>query len=202
MLTRKFLSALGIEADKVDEIINAHVETMDGLKEELTKAKNEASTYKEAAEKLESVQKELDSLKADNEKNPYKVKYEAVKEEFEAFKNEQSAKATKEAKEKAYKALLKEAGVSEKRIDAVTRVADLEKIELDKEGKIKDSDKLVDSIKTEWSDFITETSAKGAETPKPYNASGKATKTKEEILQISDTEARQQAILENLDQFN
>ena len=28
-LTRKFLAALGIEADKIDEIINAHSETVD-----------------------------------------------------------------------------------------------------------------------------------------------------------------------------
>ena len=33
-LTRKSLAALGIEADKVEEIINAHVETVNGLKDE------------------------------------------------------------------------------------------------------------------------------------------------------------------------
>ena len=32
--TRRFLSALGIEAEKIDEIINAHIEVVDGLKEE------------------------------------------------------------------------------------------------------------------------------------------------------------------------
>ena len=55
-LTRKFLSALGIEADKVDEIISAHTETVEALK-------NERDTFKADAEKLTGVQKELDDLK-------------------------------------------------------------------------------------------------------------------------------------------
>ena len=33
-LTRKFLSALGIEDDKVDEIISAHTDTVNALKEQ------------------------------------------------------------------------------------------------------------------------------------------------------------------------
>ena len=56
-LSRKFLSALGIEADKIDEIINAHTETVDGLKDELSKAKTEAG-------KLPAIRKELEDLKA------------------------------------------------------------------------------------------------------------------------------------------
>ena len=78
-LTRKFLSALGIEDDKVDEIINAHTETVNALKEQ-------RDSYKEEAEKLPNVQKELDDLKATAEKSgedAYKVKYEALKEDFD-----------------------------------------------------------------------------------------------------------------------
>ena len=48
--TRKFLSAMGIEADKVDEIINAHIEVIDGLKEE-------RDNFKKDAEKIADVQK-------------------------------------------------------------------------------------------------------------------------------------------------
>ena len=44
-LTRKFLSALGIEADKIDEIINAHSETVDALKEERDNFKSNAEKY-------------------------------------------------------------------------------------------------------------------------------------------------------------
>ena len=44
-LTRKFLAALGIEDAKVDEIIQAHTDTVNGLKDEIEK-------YKADAEKL------------------------------------------------------------------------------------------------------------------------------------------------------
>ena len=133
-LTRKFLSALGIDADKIDEIISAHTETVDALKQE-------RDEYKATADKLPSVQKELNDLKTAAEKDgkdPYKVKYEAIKEEFENYKNEQTAKETKAQKQAAYKALLAECGVAEKRIDAVLRVSDVDSIKLDKDGKIEE----------------------------------------------------------------
>ena len=56
-LTRKMLKAMGIEEEKIDQIIEAHSETVDSLKAD-------RDSYKEDAEKLKDVQKELDGLKA------------------------------------------------------------------------------------------------------------------------------------------
>lgn len=197
-LSRKFLSALGIESDKQDEIIAAHTETVDGLKEEISKLKSEA-------DRLPAVQKELDELKAAAEKDgkdPFKVKYEALKEEFEAYKNDQTAKETKAAKTSAYRALLKEAGIAEKRIEAVMKVSDLDSIELDKDGKIKGADKLTESIKTEWADFIPSSETHGANvTNPPANNGGKKYTTKDEIMAIKDTAERQAAIADNHELF-
>lgn len=198
-LTRKFLSALGIEADKVDEIINAHTETVDALK-------HERDSYKADAEKLPEVQKELNSIKeqaAKNDgKNPFEVKYNAIKEEFENYKKEQTAKETKVKKADAYKALLKEAGVSEKRIDAVLRVSDIDGLKLDKDGAVEGKDALLESIKKDWSDFIVTQGTQGAKTPNPpANGGGKTYKSKEEIYAIKDTAERQKAIYENRELF-
>jgi hypothetical protein len=55
-LTRKMLRAMGIEDEKIDEIITAHTETVDALKEQ-------RDQYKADAEKLPNVQKELQGLK-------------------------------------------------------------------------------------------------------------------------------------------
>ena len=167
-LTRKFLSAMGIEDSKIDEIISAHTDTVNALKEE-------RDNFKADAEKLPAVQKELDDLKkAESKGDAYKVKYEAQKEEYEALKKEfdqykdgVTAKETTAKKESAYRALLKEAGVSEKRIDAVLRVSDISKVELTEDGKLKDSEELEKKIKEEWSDFIVSEGTKGADTPKP-----------------------------------
>ena len=44
---------------------------------------------------------------------------------------------------------------------------DLAKIELDKDGKIKDVDALKTSLSTDWADFIETTEKKPAPTPTP-----------------------------------
>lgn len=175
-LTRKFLSAMGIESDKIDEIITAHADTVDALKEERDAAKREAIQFKADAEKLPSVQKELDDLKNSQGTNPFEDKYnkehealEKLQEEFNKYKSDIDAENTKRSKEQAYRNLLKEIGISEKRIDSVLKVSDLESVELDKDGKIKDKENLTKSVKDEWSDFIVTESQQGAATPNPLS---------------------------------
>lgn len=80
--------------------------------------------------------------------------YKALKQQFDTYKQDQAKKETHQAKEAAYRELLKAAGVSEKRIDTVLRVSQVDGVELSDDGKIKDADKLTESIKTEWADFI------------------------------------------------
>jgi hypothetical protein len=197
-LTRKFLSALGIDDVKIDEIIQAHTDTVNGLKDEIEK-------YKADAEKLPAVTKERDDLKKASEetdgKNPYKVKYDALKEDFAKFKQDIEAKESKAKKDSAYKALLKEAGVSEKRIDAILRVSDVDALELEADGQVKNHDDMVKSIKSEWSDFIVSEGKGGANTATPPAGNGKTFKSKDEIFAIKDTAERQKAISENHEMF-
>ena len=195
-LSRKFLKAMDIEDEKIEQIIEAHSETVSALKDEIAESKT-------AAEELKKTQKELADMKAaaeKGEKDPYKVKYEAIKEEFDAYKKDIQAKETKANKERLYTELLKEAGVSEKRIAAVLKVSDLEGIEIDENGKLKDAKKLTDAIKEEWADFITKTETKGADVKTPPSNSGKTT-TREEIMKIKDAGERQKAIAENHELF-
>lgn len=173
-LTRKFLSAMGIDEEKIDEIINAHRETVDALKEE-------RDAYKEDAEKLPDIQKELDVAKkqiekavAEDSQDKWKVKYDAMREEFDSYKSSISAKETKQKKTDAYRNLLKETGVSEKRLAAVLRVTNLDDVEFDEEGKLKETDRLKENIRKEWGDFITTTETKGADTETPPGGAGGA----------------------------
>lgn len=194
-LTRKMLKAMGIEDEKVEQIIEAHTETVTALKDE-------RDAFKADAEKLPAVQKELDELKAtDNKEDTYKVKYDALKEEFDSFKKEQSEKELRVKKEQAYKVLLQEAGVSEKRVDAVLKVSDIDSIEFNEDGSVKDADTLKKGIETEWEDFIVRKATQGTQTSNPPQGSGKMYKTKEEIMSIKDTTERQQAISENHELF-
>ena len=157
-LTRKLLKGMGLTEEQVDTIIEAHTDTVDGLKEDIKK-------YKGDSEKLPGVQKELDDLKAAGD-GGYKEKYEKEHKAFEDFKTAQTAKETRQAKETAYRELLKAAGVSEKRIPAILKVTDLNAIEMDGD-KIKDADKHTQTVKTEWADFVESTNTTGASTTTP-----------------------------------
>ena len=190
--TRKMLKAMGIEDEKIDQIIDAHSETVDALKAD-------RDTYKEDAAKLAAVQKELDELKAKGD-DGYKAKYEAEKAAHDALKADIAAKETKKAKTEAYRELLKGANIDEKRIATILRAEapTIDKIELDADGKIKNAEQYTESIKSDWADFIVTQSAKGANTATPpANGGAASTKTKEDILKIKDAGERQKAIAEN-----
>ena len=199
-LTRRALKAMGIEDEKVDEIITMHTETVDGLKADVAKYKADAEALPEVQRQLEKAQNDLEAGKKDS----WKVKYEAIKEEFEGYKSEQTKKETRAAKEKAYRELLKQAGVSEKRLDAVLRVSDVDGVELDENGAVKDADKLTESIKSEWADFIPTTTTQGAQTAAPPANAGGRTMTKADIYKKDDhgryvmsAAERQKALMEN-----
>ena len=163
-LTRTMLKAMDIEKENIDKIIEAHTETVDALKES-------RDEYKAQVDEFKDLQSQLDSLKESmvdkDEYEALKGKYDKLKGEYSDYKNDIAEKDKKASKIKAYKALLKESGVSEKRIDSVAKLADLNSIELDEEGKIKDAEKLGESIKEEWADFIEVKKEKGAETDNP-----------------------------------
>ena len=196
-LTRKFLSALGIEADKVEEIISAHMETVTGLKDE-------KEALQKKADQVDSLTEELNELK-ENSKNDakYKVKYDALKTEFDEYKENQQKEATAKIKTEAYTKLLKDAGVSEKRIDAILKVSkdQIDALELDDEGNAKNADDLNKKIVEDWSDFIVTEGQLGVKVDNPPENTGGGKMTKEEIMAIKDTAERQAAMLENKDLF-
>lgn len=204
-LTRKFLSALGIEADKVDEIIIAHTETVNALKEERENYKAEAEKYKAEAEKIPVIQKELDAVKEAAENNPdaaYKEQYDALKKEYDAYKADVENRETKAKKTDAYTALLKKAGIQEKRIPVIIKVSQIDKIEFDKDGNVKNADELEKSIKEEWSEFIPKEKTEGAHTSTPPEGKpGDDGMTKESIMAIKDRAERQKAISEHHNLF-
>lgn len=195
--TRKFLSSLGIDEEKIDTIITAHTEVTDALKADRDK-------YKEDAEKLPSVESELQSIE------DYKEKYEKEHKDFEAYKDAQTAKESARAKTEAFKNVLKDVGISDKRIDAVLKVSEdaINSIEFDKDGKVKGLEDLKKSVKDEWSAFVVKTEEHGTNTAEPPTNTGGGGMTKAEIYKKDDkghyvlsTAERQKAIAENPDLF-
>ena len=193
-LTRKMLKAMGIEEEKIDQIIDAHAETVEGLKADLNK-------YKGDAEKLPDVQKELDDLKAKGD-DGWKEKHDKLKGDFENYKKDVEAKETHSKKVEAYTALLKDANLSEKGIEKAIKYAEWDKIELEADGKLKGASDHIKSVKEEWAEYVTTTTTTGAKTSTPpANNGGKMGKTKEEIMAIRDPAVRQAEIAKNPEAF-
>lgn len=204
-ITRKLLKGMGLTEEQQDTIIEAHTDTVNGLKADIDR-------YKADAEKLPSVQKELDDLKGKGD-DGYKEKYESEHKAFEDYKKTVDAEKTTAAKEKAVEAVLKKIGVSEKRLQSVAKLAKadglLDALELNDDGAVKEADKLEKSLKDSYSEYITTTSTKGADTPTPPANSGGANLTMADIYKkdekgryVMDYEARLKAIEENLNNQN
>lgn len=200
-LTRKSLSAMGIESEKIDEIITLHSETVEALKEQ-------RDNYKAEAEKISGIEKERDDAKSELDKlqkqiakdEPYKQKYEDVKKEFDNYKNDIIAKNTKAKITEAYKEVLKEAKIADKYIGVIMKATDMSQFQLDDDGKLVDAKDAATKAAEEWSEFVEKESVKGKDTEKPPKNTGGGM-TKEEIMKIKDRNERQKAISENHELF-
>lgn len=194
-LTRKMLKAMGIEEEKIDQIIEAHSETVDSLKAD-------RDTYKEDAEKLKTVQKELDDLKAKGD-DGWKEKHDKLKGEFDTYKKDVEAKETHSKKVEAYKTILKDAGLSEKGIEKAIKYAEWDKIELEADGKLKGASDHIKAAKEEWAEYVTTTTTTGAKTSTPpaNNGGSGNGKTREEILAIKDGSVRRMEMAKNAHLF-
>ena len=91
-----------------------------------------------------------------------------------------------------------------KRLESVLKVSDVDSVELDDNGAIKGADKLAESIKSEWADFITTTETRGASTSNPPANNSGVSMTKADIYKKDDhgryvlsAAERQQALIEN-----
>lgn len=149
-LTRKLLEGMGIEDKQVETIIEAHTETVNGLKADRDK-------YKEQAEKVPDLQKQLEDAKAAGTvPNQWEEKYESEHQAFEDFKAQVEQERLQAEKAQAYRGMLAKAGIDPKRVDAIMKVTDLTNVEME-DGKLKDADKLEEAAKEEWADFVVKT---------------------------------------------
>lgn len=176
-LTRKMLKAMGIEEDKIDQIIDAHVEATDALKQERDR-------YKADAAKLVDTEKELKDLKAaDN----YKEKYEAEHKAFEDFKHEQTAKEQQAAKEQAARAYFEGKGITGNNLEIAMKGAKEEISSLELDGdKIKDAKALSDLISGTYAGLVVAQRKQGANPATPPANNGGTLKSREDIYKRDD----------------
>lgn len=196
-LTRKLLKGMGLTDEQVDTIIEAHSDTVDGLK-------NDIARYKADADKLPGVQRELDTLKAAGD-GGWQEKYNNVKTDFDNYKADVTARETKAAKERAAKAYYEDKGITGKSLDIALRgsAQEIDALELDGEN-IKDTSALDELIAGTFSTLVSTTETRGAQTATPPANNQGGHMTKADIYKKDDNgryimsaSERQKALIEN-----
>lgn len=188
-LTRKFLREKGIEDETViQEIIDAHMETVTPLKAYRGEAERLTGELSTAQEQLKEANKKLESAGKDD----YKEKYEALVRE-----NQQ--KEVRTAKEAVVRELCKDVGLSEKGTTLALKYTNLDTIELGSDGKPTNGAAVKEALLSDWGDYKETRNQTGADVKNPPNGGGgnPSGMTKEQILAIKDGTARRQAMAEN-----
>lgn len=193
-LTRKLLKGMGLTDEQVDTIIEAHTDTVDGLKADVAR-------YKADAEKLPDVQKQLDGLKEAGD-GGYKEKYEKEHSDFEAYKSDIAEKASKAAKEKAVRAYFESKNITGANLDLAMRGCGEEMAALEMDGeKIKDTKSLDALVYGTYKGLVSTTQTHGANPATPPANTGGGAMTKDQIMEIKDRAERRAAIAANINLF-
>lgn len=199
-LTRKSLKAMGLTDEQVDSIVEMHTETVDGLKDKLKAAEEKAT-------QLDGVQKELDALKAKGG-DDYKARAEKAEKALNDYKAEVAAKETRAAKEQAVRAYFEGKSITGGNLNIAMRGAkdEINGLELDADGKIKDTSALDALVGGEYAALVVTTQTRGANTATPPAGNGGSKLTRADIYKKDDhgryvmsTAERQKALAENPD---
>ena len=180
-LSRKMLKAMGIEDEKIDQIIEAHTETVDSLKEQVSAYKADAGKVGELQKQLEQAQKALSAAQ---------------------YKNGIAAKEAQAAKEKAVRAYYESKNITGKNLDIAMLGSSqvISGVELDDNGKLGSTEALDSLVAGTFSGLVGRAETLGANTAHPpANNGGKL--TKEDIYKkddkgryVMDTADRQMAL--------
>lgn len=177
-LTRSMLKSMSLTEEQVNAIIEAHTETVTGLKAKI----NDLET---AIEPLKEVAKERDSLKEQLEKAGDSTKVQA---EFDAFRQQVENEKREAAESADVLAICKAAGITrDSFLRAVGREFDRSKIQRGDDGAISNRDALVEYVRKDFADFGSTTVEHGAPPVTPPSG-GNKTYTRAEIQAMSPEE--------------
>ena len=187
-LTREFIRKLAKESDVelpkefIDAVVSEHLSVRDAYAEEQVKA-------------------ELEKRATETHPTEETEEYKSLKKQFDDYKQEVETARAQEAKEKAYREVLKDANLNEKGVEKAIKYAKWDSITLDEDGKVKDAAEHMKNAKDEWAEYVSTTTTKGATTSTPPRNDGGTVMTRESIMQIKDASERRATIAKNLELF-
>ena len=184
-LTRNMLKSMGLDEEKINAIIEGHTESLTGLTAERDR-------YKAAAESVDSLTRERDEYKQKAEKAGDSAKVQA---EFDAYKAGVEKERTNARKSKALDAAFKAAGVQRDTFRAtMLRAWDMDSVELDDKGGIKDPDSVTAAIKKDYADFIAVPGTNPVPPATPPSGGGEYTRADIEKMSVDEINKNWEAI--------
>lgn len=177
-LTRSMLKSMNLTEEQVNAIIEAHTDTVDGLKKE-------NGALKAASASVEEVTKERDSLRDQLSKAGDAAKVQA---DFDAYKQQVAKEKADALNHTDLLDIAREAGVARESFRSmIARDFDLSKIQRGEDGKVQNRAELLEAVKTGYPDFIATTNPEGTPTANPPTGDNK-TYTREQIRTMSPEE--------------
>lgn len=177
-LTRKFLKALGIEEDKIEEIITAHGETVAALKDEIDKAEQSAKDSATVAQERDKLQKRVEALeKTSGDAAKVQAEYDAYRQQVETDKANAGKKAL-------IKKALEDAHANPAAIDLMLGTVNLDDVELDGEA-LKDVEAVLKPIREAHAGLFGTVQNQGTPPLNPPAGDGKMTRESFEKLPLS-----------------
>ncbi len=179
-LTRKFLKAMGIDEEKIEQIIDAHSETVTALKGEIETARQDGDGLQTITKERDGLKKQLETLQA---ASGDAAKVQAA---FDAYKAGVEAEKTGEIKTKAVLKALEDKGIR-KAAQAIIKGLDLSALEIDGE-QVKGLDAFIAPIIQENDWAIETTTTQGVPPVNPPSGGAKTTYTRADIERMSADE--------------
>lgn len=186
-LTRKSLKGMQLTDEQVESIIEMHTESVNALKDDIDKYKQEAEKYADIEQKLKEANEKISGYEAEAKKDkPFEKKYTDLKAEFDSYKTGVEEKESKAAKESAVKAYFESKNIKGNNLNLALKVAkdEISEIELD-EGKIKDVTALDTLIAGDLSGLVANIKTVGADVKKPPENNGGTEKTESRAAKLA-----------------
>lgn len=166
--TRKNLKLWGVPEEAIDAVIEAHSEVVESIKQERDSYAEKVKQVDETKAKYDEVVKENSELKqqlAEAKKNGGDA--QKIQEAFDTYKQQIETEKKTASISAAAKKLLINSGMKEMLADLVLSKRGLDGIELDDNGAIKDSDKLISAIKGDYGDLFASKRTDGTPATNP-----------------------------------
>ena len=155
-LTRNFLKSMALTDEQVSAIIEAHADTVESLKKQITDAQQAAGSTQAAEQERDQLKQQLEDLR--------KTSGDAAKvqADFDAYKQQVEGEKLTARKTSALDAFFKEKGVQRDSFRAAMLKAwNMDGVELNDDGTLKNQDAIASTITTDYADFVATTNPTG-----------------------------------------